>query len=254
MNGRLAVVGLGPGAEDLRCPRASAALAEASDLVGYGPYLERVAPRAEQRRHASDNREEADRARAALELAVSGRSVALVSGGDSGVFGMATAVFEAIDRGPPRWGALDVVVHPGVSAVLAAAARLGAPFGNDFCVLSLSDNLKPWSVIQARLAAAAGAGLALALYNPVSKARPWQLGEALTLLRSELPGEVPVAFARAISRPDERVSVTTLAEAAGDTADMATLVIIGTAETRVITRAGHEPWLYTPRSVRRVSR
>ncbi|AGA92211.1 precorrin-3B C17-methyltransferase [Thioflavicoccus mobilis 8321] len=251
MSGRLVIVGLGPGADDLRCPRASAALAAATDLVGYGPYLARVPVRTGQCRHGSDNREEADRARFAIELAATGRAVAVVSAGDAGVFGMAAAVFEVIEQGDPRWRALDVVVHPGVSAVLAAAARLGAPFGNDFCVLSLSDNLKPWGLVLERLEAAARVGLALALYNPLSKARPWQLGEALERLRAVLPGAVPVAFARAISRPDEQVAITTLAEARTEQADMRTLVVVGTAETRVIARPGREPWIYTPRSVGR---
>jgi len=254
VTGQLAVIGLGPGAEDLRCPRAVAALEAATDLVGYHAYLARVAAGADQRQHGSDNRKEAERARLALELAASGRAVALVSGGDSGVFGMAAAVFEVIDHGPLSWRELDVVVHPGITAVLAAAARLGAPFGNDFCVLSLSDNLKPWPVILGRIEAAARSGMALALYNPVSKARPWQLGEALKCLLEHLPAEVPVAFARAISRPDERLHVTTLAEARSDQADMATLVLVGTPETRLILRPGRDPWLYTPRSVRREAR
>lgn len=251
MSGQLAIVGLGPGAADLLCPRAAHALATATDLVGYGPYLARVADRPGQRRHGSDNRVEAERARHALALAAAGRTVALVSAGDAGVFGMAAAVFEVIEQGDPRWRELEVVVHPGVSAVLAVAARLGAPFGNDFCVLSLSDNLKPWPLILDRLTAAACAGFALALYNPLSKARPWQLGEALERLRRHLPGTVPVVFARAISRPDEQVVVTDLATARAEQADMRTLVVVGTAETRVIRRPGRDPWVYTPRSVGR---
>ncbi len=254
MSGQLAIVGLGPGAKDLVCPRAAAALAAATDLVGYGPYLARVADQPHQRRHGSDNREELSRARLALELAAAGRSVALVSAGDAGVFGMAAAVFEAIDHGESAWRDLDVAVHPGVSAVLAAAARVGAPLGNDFCVISLSDNLKPWSLIAMRLEAAARAGFALALYNPASKARPWQLGEAFRRLLALLPAEVPVVFARAVSGPDERILITTLAEARADQADMRTLVLIGTPETRGIARSEHPPWLYTPRSVGRERR
>ncbi len=247
MSGRLTVLGLGPGDPALRTPQVDAALAEATDLVGYGPYLDRVAGGSEAVRHASDNREELDRARHALSLTARGRRVAVVSSGDAGVFAMASAVFEAIERGEPDWRALDVVVLPGISAMLAVAARVGAPLGGDFCVLSLSDNLKPWTLIQRRLRAAAEAGLAIALYNPVSRARPWQLDTALALLREVVAATVPVVFATAISRPDERVVITTLAEARGEQADMRTLVLVGTEATRLIPRAGATPWLYAPR-------
>jgi precorrin-3B C17-methyltransferase len=246
MSGHLAIVGLGPGAPDLLAPRAAAALAEATDLVGYGPYLDRVAIRADQRRHATDNRAELSRARHALDLASDGRRVAVVSGGDPGVFGMAAAVFEAIEAHPP-WHALDVEVIPGISALLAAAARLGAPLGHDFCAISLSDNLKPWPVVLARLAAAASAGFVICLYNPASRARPWQLGAAFEALRDVLGGAIQVAFAAAIGRADEHVTVTTLAEADPAQADMRTLVLIGTEATRRIDRPSGTPWLYTPR-------
>ena len=148
----LAVIGLGPGAADLLAPRAAAALAEATDLVGYAPYLDRVPPRPGQQRHATDNRVELDRARHALALAAAGHRVAVVSGGDAGVFGMAAAVFEAVDAHPP-FAALEIEIVPGISALLAAAARLGAPLGHDFCAISLSDNLKPWPVVLHRLQA-----------------------------------------------------------------------------------------------------
>ena len=247
MSGRLTILGLGPGDPALRTPQVDAALAEATDLVGYGPYLDRVAGGLRAVRHASDNREELDRARHALSLAAGGRRVAVVSSGDAGVFAMASAVFEAIERGEAHWRALDVAVLPGISAMLAVAARVGAPLGGDFCVLSLSDNLKPWTLIQRRLRAAAEAGFAIALYNPVSRARPWQLDAALTLLREVVAVTVPVVFATAISRPDERVAITTLAEARGEQADMRTLVLVGTEATRLIPRAGTTPWLYAPR-------
>jgi precorrin-3B C17-methyltransferase len=246
MSGRLVVVGIGPGDPDLVPPRAATALAEASDLVGYGPYLDRIPARAGQIRHASDNRAELSRARHALELAASGRRVAVVSGGDAGVFGMAAAVFEAIEAHAP-WRALDVEVIPGISALLAAAARLGAPLGHDFCAISLSDNLKPWPVVLARLVAAASAGFVITLYNPASRARPWQLGAAFEALRGVLGGEIPVAFASGISRADEHVVVTTLGLADPAAADMRTLVLIGTAATRLIARGDAAPWLYTPR-------
>ncbi len=247
MSGRLTILGLGPGDPALRTPQVDAALAEATDLVGYGPYLDRISCAVQAVRHVSDNREELDRARHALSLAAGGRRVAVASSGDAGVFAMASAVFEAIERGAPDWRALDVAVLPGISAMLAVAARVGAPLGSDFCVLSLSDNLKPWTLIQRRLRAAAEAGFAIALYNPVSRARPWQLDAALTLLREVVPPHAPVVFATAISRPDERVVITTLAEARGEQADMRTLVLVGTEATRLIPRDGATPWLYAPR-------
>jgi len=247
MSGRLAIVGLGPGDIAMQTPQATAALAAATDLVGYATYLDRVPSRPGQVRHASDNRVELDRAQHALSLASAGRAVAIVSSGDPGVFAMASAVFEAVEHGKPAWRALDIVVVPGISAVFAAAARLGAPLGHDFCVLSLSDNLKPFDVVLARLTAAASAGFVVALYNAASRARPWQLGAALDALRAILPAATPVVLATAISRTDERIEVTTLLEVDPTRADMRTLVMIGSAATRRIERDGTVPWLYTPR-------
>jgi len=248
MSGRLVVVGLGPGAPGLLAPDASHALAEATDLVGYETYVARVAPRADQRVHASDNREEIARARHALALASEGRNVAVVSSGDAGVFAMAAAVFEAIDLGEPAWRSLDVQVIPGISAMLAAAARIGAPLGHDFCCLSLSDNLKPWTVVLQRLEAAAANGFVLALYNPVSRARPWQLGQAFERLATILPPATPVIFATAVSRADERIAVVPLAEAPRTAADMRTVILVGSAETRTVARGDGRLWVYTPRS------
>ncbi len=201
MTGRLVIVGLGPGAPELMTPLADDALAAATDLVGYAPYLARVPERPGQARHASDNREELARAGHALDLAASGKSVAVVSSGDPGVFAMASAVFEAIETGKPSWRDVEVTVVPGVSAMLAAAARVGAPLGHDFCVVSLSDNLKPWDLVLKRLEAAAAADFVIVLYNPASKARPWQLGEALARIAKHRAGATPVIFARAVSEP-----------------------------------------------------
>ncbi len=248
MSGELVIVGLGPGSAGLQTAAAEAALAAASDLVGYGPYVDRVTARPDQVRHVSDNREELARARHALQLAADGRRVAVVSGGDAGVFGMASAVFEAIEHGEAAWRQIEPEVIPGVSAMFAAAARLGAPLGADFCALSLSDNLKPWAVIERRLRAAASAGFVIALYNPLSRARPWQLGAAFDLLRAELPGTTPVMFATAVTRPDERIDVAPLAQADPARADMRTLVMIGTETTRCIAREGRRPFVYSPRS------
>jgi precorrin-3B C17-methyltransferase len=248
MSGHLAVIGLGPGDARYVTPEAQAALAGAEALYGYGPYLDRVPPRAGQSRHASDNREEGARAAAALAHAAAGASVALVSGGDPGVFAMAAAVCEELAAGPPAWRSLDVTIVPGVTAMLAVAARVGAPLGHDFCAVSLSDNLKPWELIERRLDAAAGAGFVIALYNPISRARPWQLGRAFECLRGLLPPSTPVVFGRAVGRADEEVSVTTLAAADPSAADMATLLIVGSRETHVIARPGRSPLVYTSRS------
>jgi precorrin-3B C17-methyltransferase len=248
MSGRLAVVGLGPGDVRWLTPEADAALAAADALFGYGPYLDRAPVRDGQSRHPSDNREEALRARDALETAAAGTNVALVSGGDPGVFAMAAAVCEQIESGPAAWRGLDLEIVPGVTAMLAVAARVGAPLGHDFCALSLSDNLKPWPVIERRLDAAAQAGFVIALYNPISRARPWQLTAALERLRRHLPATTPTVFGRAVGRADETIAVTTLQAADPAGADMATLVIVGSAETRLVPRPGHAPLVYTPRS------
>jgi precorrin-3B C17-methyltransferase len=239
-------VGTGPGKADLVTPATRDALARATDLVGYGPYLDRVpAGRAYQKRHASDNRVELERARHALTLAASGRDVVVVSGGDPGVFAMAAAVFEALEAGDPAWRSLDIRVEPGVTAMLAAAAEVGAPLGGDFCAVSLSDNLKSWTTIERRLKAAAEADFVIALYNPASKARPHQLGQAFDLLRGLKAGATPVLFVRAAGSAEAKVVTATLATADASVADMRTLVIIGASTTRQVGR-----WIYTPRSER----
>ncbi|MBU6462003.1 MAG: precorrin-3B C(17)-methyltransferase [Bradyrhizobium sp.] len=248
MSGWLAIAGLGPGAPELVTPEVTQALAQATDLIGYAPYVARVSERVGLSRHVSDNREERDRARLALRLAAEGRRVIVVSSGDPGVFAMAAAVFEAVDCGDPSWRNLDIKVLPGISAMFAAAARIGAPLGHDFCAINLSDNLKPWELIERRLRLAAQAGFVIALYNPLSKARPWQLGRALALLRKELPEVVPVAFASAVSDAKEAIDVTTLRDAVAERADMRTLVLIGSSQTRLIARPDGSPFVYTPRS------
>lgn len=251
MSGALAVVGLGPGAPEWITPETRALCDEATDLVGYAPYLARLPERVGQTRHASDNRVELDRARTAIALARDGRKVVVVSGGDPGIFAMAAAVFEAIDA--DGVDDIDVRVSPGVSAMQAAAARLGAPLGHDFCAISLSDNLKPWDLVARRLTAAAEGDFVIALYNPASKARPKQIFDAFDLLRDCKAGGTPVAFARAVGRPDEQLIVTTLAAADPSVVDMATLVLVGSSQTRFIARKGVRPWLYTPRSARDAS-
>lgn len=225
-------------------------LEAATDIVGYQPYLDRISPCPGQLLHGSDNRVEIARAKHALTMAVEGHRVALVSGGDPGVFAMAAAVFEAIEAGEAAWRLLDITVVPGISAMLAAAARLGAPLGHDFCAISLSDNLKPWDVIERRLRAAANGDFVIALFNPASMSRPDPIHQAFALLRDWKARGTPVAFARAIGREDEGIVLTTLGDADPSIADMSTLVLIGSSETRFIERPGRPSWMLTPRSYR----
>lgn len=246
--GSLAVVGLGPAGAQWLTPEASATLAAADELVGYGPYLDRVPHRAGQRRHASDNRVELDRARHALELAAAGAAVAVVSSGDPGIFAMATAVLEAVEAGNGQFAGVDVRVVPGLSAMQAAAARAGAPLGHDFAVISLSDQLKPWGVIERRLEAAGAADLALALYNPASRTRREQLERAREVLLRHRSPDCPAVVARDVGGPAEDVTISTLGGFQAERVDMRTLLVIGSSTTRVIRTPGGRTQVYTPRS------
>ncbi|HET6392714.1 MAG TPA: precorrin-3B C(17)-methyltransferase, partial [Blastococcus sp.] len=218
------------------------ALDAADDLVGYGPYLDRVAANPRQVRHPSDNRVEAERAAHALELARSGRRVAVVSSGDPGVFAMAAAVLEVAGR--PEFAGVPVRVVPGLTAAQAVAARAGAPLGHDFCVMSLSDVLKPWDVVVDRLRHAAAADLVIALYNPRSKHRPHQLGEAQKVLLETRSADTVVVVGRDVGGPEEQLTVTTLAELDPASVDMRCLLIIGSSRTRV----GAGGAVFTPRT------
>jgi len=245
--GWLTVVGTGPGDPAWLTPESAAVLSQATDLVGYERYVARVAG-ADQRRHVSDNREEMARARHALDLAAAGARVALVSGGDPGIFAMAAAVWEAIDdQTEPRWSGVAVTVVPAVSAIQAVAARAGAPLGNDFCVISLSDNLKPWSIIEKRVALAAEADFAMAFYNPISRARPWQLGTALEQVAAHREAHTPVVIGTAIGRSDETLTLTDLGRFSAEQADMRTLVIVGASTTRRVQAPDGSERVYTPR-------
>ncbi|WP_202620534.1 precorrin-3B C(17)-methyltransferase [Methylocystis heyeri] len=248
--GRLYVIGLGPGDAGYLTHDVAAALAEAQDVIGYAPYVARVPDREGRTKIASENRVELDRAREALSRASKGRVVAVVSGGDPGVFAMAAAVFEAVDEGDPAWRALDIVVLPGISAMQAAAARLGAPLGQDFCVLSLSDNLKSWGTIANRLECAARGDFVIAIYNPASRSRPQTIIDAFALLRGLLNGETIVVFAKSVGRPEERLIVTSLAEADLAQVDMSTLVIVGAQGTKLIQRETGAPIVYSSRKSR----
>lgn len=251
--GRLTVAGLGPGALEQITPEVAAALQSATDVVGYLPYVARAQALLEQAGapnnailHASDNRVELERARQALALAAQGKQVVVVSSGDPGVFAMAAAVFEAMEHATPTqtaaWQALDVQILPGITAMLAAAARAGAPLGHDFCCINLSDNLKPWTVIARRVQLAAEADFAMAFYNPRSHSRPEGFERLLALLRTHCEPQRLMVFARAVSTPQEQVNVCTLAEAQPEMADMRTVVLVGNSTTRRVGR-----WTYTPR-------
>ena len=244
MTGTLTIAGLGPGSEALVTPEVSAALASATEVFGYAPYIARIAPREGLTLHASDNREELKRASEALRLASEGHRVVVVSSGDPGVFAMASAVFEALEASP-QWHDLSIHVLPGVTAMLAAAARIGAPLGHDFCAINLSDNLKSWATIEKRLRLAADADFAIAIYNPRSASRPDGFARALEILRDAGCGERLVIFARAISTPGEQIEAVTLREARPEMADMKTLVIVGNSQTRRLGR-----WVYAPRRAR----
>ncbi|MGU7780022.1 precorrin-3B C(17)-methyltransferase [Burkholderia sp. PU8-34] len=247
--GRLTVLGLGPGSAAWLTPAARTALAEATDILGYTTYVNMAGPfRADQRVHGTDNREEMQRARHAFELAAGGLHVAVVSSGDPGVFAMAAAVLEALDEArDPRWAAVDLRIEPGVSASLATAAQAGAPLGHDFCVISLSDNLKPWDVIETRLAHAAEADLVMAFYNPISRARPWQLDRALDVVRAHRAADTVVVLGRDIGRPGATLVNTTLGALRSDQVDMRTMVIVGSSTTRRFAVGNGRDWVYTPR-------
>jgi precorrin-2 C20-methyltransferase/precorrin-3B C17-methyltransferase len=240
------VVGLGPGDPRWLTPEAREALDNADDLVGYTTYLARVAAKPGQTKHASDNRVEAERAAFALDLAKRGRRVAVVSSGDPGVFAMAAAVLEVADD--PQWKDVDVRVLPGLTAAQAVASRAGAPLGHDFCVLSLSDRLKPWPVIEARLAATAAADLVIAIYNPASKSRTEQLVRAREVLLEHRSAETPVIVGRDVGGPAESVLVTTLGGLDPAAVDMRCLLIVGSSQTRVMSRADGSTRVFTPRS------
>jgi precorrin-3B C17-methyltransferase len=241
MTGWITVAGLGPGDDTLVTPQVTQALDQATDVIGYFPYVARVAPRAGLVLHPSDNRVELDRARMALDMAADGKRVVIVSSGDPGVFAMASALFEALE-GAPDLIDTDIRILPGITAMLAAAARAGAPLGHDFCAINLSDNLKPFEMVEHRLRHAARGDFSMAFYNPRSASRPYQFTRVLEILREECGPDRLIIFARAVSTPDEALTTVTLSEATPEMADMRTVVIVGNAATR---RVGK--WVYAPR-------
>ncbi|MEV4376260.1 precorrin-2 C(20)-methyltransferase [Streptosporangium sp. NPDC049644] len=242
--GEVVVVGLGPAGRPWLTPEVQDALARADELIGYGPYLDRVPPNPRQRRHPTDNRVEAERAAHALGLAAAGSRVAVVSSGDPGVFAMASAVLEVASE--PRFADVEVRVLPGLTAAQAVASRAGAPLGHDFCVLSLSDLLKPWEVVADRITAAARADLVLAIYNPASRSRTWQVAAMRDLLLEHRSPRTPVVIGRDVGGPQESVRVVELADLDPAAIDMRCLLIVGSSTTRLTERGGR-PVVYTPR-------
>jgi cobalt-precorrin 5A hydrolase / precorrin-3B C17-methyltransferase len=248
--GKLTVVGTGPGSQQWMSPQVRATILAATDLVGYHTYLDLVKDLSVGKEcHGSDNRVELDRSRLALDLAASGKNVVVVSSGDPGIFAMAAAVLEVLDKeANPAWQSIDLQINPGISAMQAAAAAIGAPLGHDFCAISLSDILKPWEVVAARIAAVAEADLAIAFYNPISSQRSWQLTAAKEIILKSRSATTPVILARNLGRPGQEVRVITLGELVPTSADMRTVILIGSSQTRLIPRADGNSWVYTPRS------
>ena len=247
MSGRVIVVGLGAGDPAQITPQVTQAINFATDIIGYIPYIDRITPKQGVRLHPSDNRVEIERAEHALTLAQAGRIVLIVSSGDPGVFAMAAALFEALEKNLQKWQDIDIEILPGITAMLAAAALVGAPLGHDFCVINLSDNLKPWSIIEKRLLGAVEADFAMAFYNPRSKSRPEGFEKTLKLLQSLCEPDRPVIFARAVTTKEETVQIVPICKANAEMADMRTLVIVGSSQTRIIKQNKRE-WIYTPRS------
>lgn len=246
---RLSIIGTGPGSAEWMSPQVREVLRSSTDWIGYQTYLNLVEPlRTTQQIHVFDNREELERAALALNLAAEGRSVVMVSSGDPGIYAMAAAVFEVLERdNQPEWSTIDIQVCPGISAMQAAAAQVGAPLGHDFCTISLSDILKPWEIIADRICAAAQADFAIAFYNPISKTRTWQLEKAKHLLLNYRSPDTPIVLARNLGRPGQQTQVKRLGDLSIDDADMRTVILIGSSKTRSIPRPDGNVWVYTPR-------
>ena len=244
MKGSLTIVGLGPGAAELVTPAVTDALKHSTDIVGYSKYIDRVQHARGKSFHPSDNREEIDRAELSINLALRGKKVVVVSSGDPGVFAMASAIFEVVDKRSISKEDLPIVVLPGITALLAASARLGAPIGHDFCVINLSDNLKSWDIIKSRVIAAAKADFVIAFYNPRSKSRENQLAEVYNILRENCNSDRLVIYANSVSTKSEAIFETTLSKADASLVSMKTLVIIGSSSTKKIRNTGY---IYTPR-------
>ena len=245
MTGSLTIVGIGPGDKNLITPEVTNAINNATDLVGYSTYVKRVPKRNNLTTHETDNRVELSRAIHALELAELGKKVVIVSSGDPGVFAMASALLEALENGSNSWKRLDIQILPGITAMLAAAAQLGTPLGHDFCAINLSDNLKPWEIIEKRLRLSLEADFVISLYNPRSVARPFQFDKVLRIVNDTCQTDRLIIFAKSVTTPKQNIRIFNINEAKSEMVDMSTIVIIGSSRTR---RLKGTRFVYTPRS------
>ena len=242
--GRIQIIGLGPGAPDLVTPQVQTALFEATDIIGYSGYLARLPKRSAQIMHPSDNRQELKRAAHAFALASAGRQVVIASSGDPGVFAMAAAVFESLDHGPSSWRAISIEILPGITAMLAASARVGAPLGHDFCAINLSDNLKSFAVIELRVRMAVRGDFVMALYNPRSRARPDTCAQIMDIIRTETDRDLLLILAKNVFCADESITITSLSRVDVRAIDMRTVVLVGNRSTKHVKDS---PFIYTPR-------
>ena len=246
MKGKITIVGLGPGNKSMMTQEVVNIIDNATDIIGYSTYIKRITPKKNLNLYSSDNRDEPKRAKDAINLALNGKNVVVISSGDPGVFAMASVMFETIDNGPNLWNEIDIVVMPGVTAMLAAAAKVGAPLGHDFCAINLSNNLKPWRLIEKRIRLSIECDFVIALYNPRSKSRPNEFRKTLDILRETCEENRYILFAKSVFTKEEKINIVQLKNAKEDMANMQTLVIIGSSFSKIIIRE-KQNFFYTPR-------
>ena len=246
MKGKITIVGLGPGNKSMMTQEVVNIIDNATDIIGYSTYIKRITPKKNLNLYSSDNRDEPKRAKDAINLALNGKNVVVISSGDPGVFAMASVMFETIDNGPNLWNEIDIVVMPGVTAMLAAAAKVGAPLGHDFCAINLSNNLKPWRLIEKRIRLSIECDFVIALYNPRSKSRPNEFRKTLDILRETCEANRYILFAKSVFTKEEKINIVQLKNAKEDMANMQTLVIIGSSFSKIIIRE-KQNFFYTPR-------
>ena len=248
MKGKITVIGLGPGDENIITNEVKTAISNATNVIGYSTYLSRIKKQKGLNFYPSDNKQEFKRAEMAFELALNNKNVLVVSSGDPGIFAMATVIFEAMDNGPQKWKDIEVEILPGISSMLAASAKIGAPLGHDFCVINLSNNLKPWRIIEKRVRAAIDCDLVMAIYNPRSKSRPNCFLNLLNILKETCEGKRLIIFARAVTTIKEKIEIVELKDTHPEMADMQTIVIIGSSQSKLVSNKDRK-FCYTPRSL-----